>query len=525
MLFPSYRPEEYTGRGDKYLKEISNELRRIIAKKQNFFSDKNLKLNSQNLRKIATCLTEFGEDIHNEIGIWNSLEFYNIEFFGTPLPLTIDIDKNKEVSGFNKARVQYLLWNLYTELLFGMLIGPNHPDFIQLAEVLSEFLQKRFSSMPKNSGVKMFLESANNQAWDVKKKLVWMGTRSYLFRHHFENYLVKNEKAEPDISTIDDFICQDCTRWSGLGVIDILASTIRISDNERRTLRSWHERHLAWYKLLSADDIQTKALNIINGETYLITNSRNPNPYKEGQLIQASLVPWNSMWYWSGSQRRYEKCDHQLIEDVRKNLFQHCSRIIYRYHKSYLEKAKESLKKQHTEFRDYFGDNFFLFKDGLSMAADLQKLYRKRFDSAPPEQVKRVMKDHGLKNPCPDMPFPEELLDCENGVALYFNKEEGLEIIKDMNSIIIAMKKQGNNLTKDELFLLRGLIRSESVSIQFVSYLIDKFSAESINSTFLLDHDQNSIGLHYLFRSYKGHYYRTRYPTISLPDFYKSDKC
>ena len=43
MLFPTYRPEDFTGRGDKYLKDIANELRRLIAKKQNTFSDLKLK--------------------------------------------------------------------------------------------------------------------------------------------------------------------------------------------------------------------------------------------------------------------------------------------------------------------------------------------------------------------------------------------------------------------------------------------------------------------------------------------------
>ena len=97
MQFSTYRPEDYTGRGDKYLRDIANELRRRIAKKQNTFSDRNLKLNSQDLRTLSTCLVEFGEDLHNDIGIWKSLEYYNNELFGTPLPLVVNKDDLEDI--------------------------------------------------------------------------------------------------------------------------------------------------------------------------------------------------------------------------------------------------------------------------------------------------------------------------------------------------------------------------------------------------------------------------------------------
>ena len=480
MLFPSYRPEGYTGRGDKYLKEIANELRRRIAKPQNTFSDKNLKLNSQDLRTLSTCLVEFSEDIHNDIGIWKSLEHYNAELFGTPLPLIINKDSTVDLSGISRTRVHFLLWNLYSELLPDLVLCPDHPDIFSLTEVCSEFLKNRITPIPTDSGVKLFLQSPNDHAWEVKKKLIWLGTRSYLFRCNFENYLSEQNKTEPEIQTTDDFICQECTHWSGLGVIDILAQTINVSDAERRDLRNWYKRHMAWYKLLSVDDKQAKAINIINDEIYIIANSRIPNPFKENQLVMASLVPWDGMWYWSGNQQRLDQCSEEQIKELRKNFFQHCSKIIFRYHKNYLEKANESLKRQDDEFTEHFGNEFVIFDDGLSMAAELQKLYSKRFNSAPPEQVKKVMKDHGLKNPLPNMPFPEELLNCEDGVALYFNQDEGLEIIKDMNSIIGGLKKKGNNLTKEELYLLRGLVKCDSVSVHFVHYMIERFGTESI---------------------------------------------
>ena len=129
------------------------------------------------------------------------------------------------------------------------------------------------------------------------------------------------------------------------------------------------------------------------------------------------------------------------------------------------------------------------------------------------------MKDHGLKNPLPNMPFPEELLNCEDGVALYFNKDEGLEIIKDMKFIINGLKKNGNSLTKEEQYLLRGLIKCDSVSVHFIHYMVERFGTESIKSAFLIDNETDEIGLDYLLHKYKGHFYRTRYPSTSLLEY------
>ncbi|MGO8699848.1 MAG: hypothetical protein ACLQVY_19280 [Limisphaerales bacterium] len=38
------------------------------------------------------------------------------------------------------------------------------------------------------------------------------------------SYLDEHQ-GEPDIQTKDDFVCQHCPEWSGLGVIDVLAGT------------------------------------------------------------------------------------------------------------------------------------------------------------------------------------------------------------------------------------------------------------------------------------------------------------
>jgi hypothetical protein len=39
-----------------------------------------------------------------------------------------------------------------------------------------------FRQQPKDSGVARFLQTPNRRGWDIKRKLVWAGQHSYLFR-------------------------------------------------------------------------------------------------------------------------------------------------------------------------------------------------------------------------------------------------------------------------------------------------------------------------------------------------------
>ena len=102
---------------------------------------------------------------------------------------------------------------------------------------------------PGTRAVKSFLQSSNDHGWDVKRKLVWLGTHSFMFRTMFARYIDEEARGKADIGHTDDFICQHCTRWSGLGAIDILAGTLDISEDDRRDLRSWYERHTAFYRI------------------------------------------------------------------------------------------------------------------------------------------------------------------------------------------------------------------------------------------------------------------------------------
>jgi hypothetical protein len=114
------------------------------------------------------------------------------------------------------------------------------------------------------------------------------------------------------------------------------------------------------------------------------------------------------------------------------------------------------------------------------------------------------------------MPFPRDLLDSENGIGVYYNPDEGMEIMTGFNSIISGLNKRGKDLDEEEERGIRSFIWSDLVSPKFVRRLTREYGSESIEAAFLIrgSHDESHID--YLLRRYKGAYYRKRYPRITL---------
>ena len=293
------------GRGDKYLREVAREVARTIRAAQRNFEFETLRLLPEELRELSLVLAGFAEDLHNDIGIWRAYETYNCERFGACLPITEGSDRIP-VSLISVDRIRHLLWVVYAVLKPELVLGPMQRDLEGLAEVVADTLAARIAPVPRDSGVKRFLETPNEHGWDIKKKLVWLGTRSYLFRTACRQYLAENETGVNDdkIGSTDDFICQECTQWSGLSVLDILAGMLPVTEEQRKVLRGWHERHAALYRIDSAGSEVLEITNLINDRTYRVMMGSGPQPFQPGSIVFGSLVPWGEYWYWLGTLRQ-----------------------------------------------------------------------------------------------------------------------------------------------------------------------------------------------------------------------------
>ena len=180
------------------------------------------------------------------------LERYNTEFFGTHLPFLSEQRTLFAQDAISPSRLQHLLWILYPQLISDLLLCPDHTDLVRAAQVAAEVLQGQFADLPKDSGVKHFLGTPNKHGWEVKRKLVWLGTSSYLFRVFCQRYIEEQNAEFSDVAVIDDFLCQQCTEWAGLGrSMSSPACWTFLRSGADLHLAS--ERHNAVFKVLSGN--------------------------------------------------------------------------------------------------------------------------------------------------------------------------------------------------------------------------------------------------------------------------------
>src|ERR1039457_5604917 len=95
-IFLSARLPGFTGRGDKYLGEIAQELRRVLLKTQNTFVYPSCRLPDAAWSDVAALLVEWAEDVHNDIGLWRAVETHQRRCFDTPLPLIVNEASSEE---------------------------------------------------------------------------------------------------------------------------------------------------------------------------------------------------------------------------------------------------------------------------------------------------------------------------------------------------------------------------------------------------------------------------------------------
>jgi len=519
QTFLSARLPGFTGRGDKYLGEIAQDLRRVLWKTQNNFAHATCRLPDIAWSEVAVVLVEWAEDIHNDLGLWRSVEAHQRQWFGTPLPFIV-APADGEPQGFDARRIQYLLWNLWHCFNRKLMISPTHQDLKRLADASGWFLQERFAWLPRDSGLKRFLTTPNDFGWDIKRKLLWAGINSYLFRFLFLKYL-DDQKRKPDIAAKDDFVCGHCTEWAGLGVIDVLAGALDLPESDRATLRTWYERHRSFFRVLGRHEEEGElktitARNLVNGQPYAVRMNIAGCPFETGMVVYGALTPWRGEWYWSGAQETFENMPEHEEANVRKEMLETASAIAYRYCPGEAEKARGLMRQLDAKLVAHYGADLVTFPDGLALAAAEQKRMESDWAAAKPEQVARIMDERGLNSPRPRMKLPPEFLNHDQGIGAFSNPDEGQEFMLGFNHLVSAFRKKGCGLVEDELHAVRGFIVNAGISPAFVRRLAAEHGAESVAKTFLVRDFPPEWSLEVLLRRHKGHFYRKRYPSLSL---------
>ena len=190
--------------------------------------------------------------------------------------------------------------------------------------------------------------------------------------------------------------------------------------------------------------------------------------------------------------------------------------IVCRYCKEYEAQVRRKASDLHERMIKYYGKDLVAYPDGLSMAADWQKEFRWHWESNPEQDVKKVIEKHGLKEGRTRMNCPKDLLEHTDGLGVFLNLDEGKEIMTHFASLVTGLKRNGETLTGDQESAIRGFFDADAVSPRFVKRVLDEYGDESVKTTFYLKGALPSYWLDYLLRCHKGHFYRKRYPSLSV---------
>ncbi|MFK7979752.1 MAG: DUF3843 family protein [Saprospiraceae bacterium] len=518
--FKSNRPEGYYTFTDKQLSKICKEVEQFLQK-QNFLLLRTL--SATRIRALAQIITEFGEDTYFEIGLWDTLEQTNQRLFGNPLPFSKPENEEHSDFPFDEYKLAHLLWNVFLIFKEQDYFSPQHADLLPLAEKLSYFLEAKFDKLKGESSVKKFLITPNKLGFQVKRKLVWLGKHSYLFRHLCDYYLYLNDASNLEFNeTIpywDDFLCQECTLWSGMGALDFLTEVIGLTDAQKLQVSNWYERHVAYYKILEVNKDEIKAENLIINKVYLISDPQDNvsnSPFEKGMIIYGGLVPFEEKWYWSGNQRELRSKDSE--QEIARNFKIKSPSINYRYDKEMLVMAKKRTLENYEYYKNYYKKDYAEFKTGKEYAkVNFERMLDEQKQRLSPTAYEEQLLKFKEARITAESIQSKSILESEQGICSFYNPAIGEEIIIGYHKIKAALQKNGENLSIDDIEIIQHFFQDSTISLEFVKFLIREFGTASIAVAFYLK-KRPKYWVDYLLRKMNGQSFRNRYPMLSVMD-------
>lgn len=492
MNLRKHRPSGFRGKGDRAVLNLHKEMSRFLLRLKGQLNANLLNVSSEDLNTLSAALVEFAEDLYNNIGLWESLENYNLQQFGTPLPIVLAQGKHIIDEPFDPFRIKYFLWNFLPELssLKQQHITPFDADLDKISLQVAEFFDENFLKIPRGSGITKFLNQPNKFISQIKKKLIWIATDAYLFRTHLVHYLEK-EELKPLPAAIDDYACQVCTTWSGLGAINILALVLNLPEEEKKDIINWYKRDLAIFEVKELKGRTSQLLNQVNGRSCWVVEENTRATYKVGDLVMGSLYQYKNEWYWSGAKAAIPAMLSSKVDEILQEIKSQASYIYGDLENKLQERYSYMMEKMN-------GIDLHYFDDGRALKLFIKKLHED------PIAVEKEVLTH--------VDIPRN----KNGVALFLSKDDTPKIFADYNDLSKALKKEGNHLDEVDKKSLRDLLMSKNVNPKFVKRLAQEYGTASIFQYYFGKKEVEHFALDYLLRKYKGQYFRERFFARSL---------
>jgi hypothetical protein len=547
MDFALNRPQGFEGAGDKYLLDIAARLTALLIEVQDeMWLYSYLYLSDEWLQTLALVLVEFAEDLHNDIGLWRSLEAYQQAFFGTPLPVVVPPGKRWRGKKLMEARLRFLMSVLYPFMQKDMILGPDDEGLPEMSQPVTKFLIEAFAEVPRGSGIKQYLSQPVRHARDVSDRLAWLGQSSYLFRLIFAGNVARDIDGKVEPAAARDFLYTATTVWSGLGVNDILAATLDLTEAQRAGVRSWYEQHLACYLVETVTRGELLLKNLFNEAYYRVELGDTEPRIEAGTMVRGALVPWDGVWHWVAEPEIYREPGRTDFEEIKTALMVEQPELVYLYDPDRLAQDRALLAEHYDHFADHFHEGVVYFSDGEQLAEGMIE-YRAQFRQPPDYDKLRygymssvrkggasieAMPDRGndigypkFENPATWrdeygkvdertdlLPYAHYPSAIENAFGMFFNRQEGIELLHDYNGVEMVMTSLGMLFEDEEREAIRRIVEDKTISPAFIESLIMENGLGSIAGAYGIDNWKTEVSQAFVLRQYKRHFYRRRYP-------------
>jgi hypothetical protein len=518
------RPAGPRGKIDRYLPKIASDLKGVIHRVKRDMPKLGESIDSGCEDVLAAYSVLFGEDIHCRLGMWRALEKWNEDLFGTPLPFLVPVGGSEEkLRGFDPRRVQHFLWRAITvhhdEPDGFFFMNPCHEELAILAKEVSQFLKLRFSKkMPQDSPIRRILGKCYPEAPDLKEKLVCLARGSYLLctraphddprdAHSINEYYSR-------VNELDDYICQSCSSWAGMGALDLLPGILGLEGQDKEDLASWSRRILSAYKVTGIQRFGDKVdnmevLNLLNGKTYTVIVGTAMN-VEVGYLLYGSLVPWRGNWFWSGAQRSLGMPKPGREEEIKEDLEKNHPNWVYRSCPDKEEKAWEIIRRHHNHFINYYGDDLKVFPDVETMARSEKERteaynQQRAWAKGTPGEEPKIGKDF----------FPDSMMEWSGKAAAFSDPAIGISYIPEFCLIESAMcdPLRDDDEAMDRLW---HLMEDHTAPPSLVRRLVREYGADGLARLFKCKGHPGELVVEYFLRCFKGERYRKQTPHVSV---------
>lgn len=491
-----FRSEELKGESHEALVKLSKQISAIIESQE---EDGPFEIDDTVRQIFGEVLAMWFEDVYNDIGVWNVVENHYLRHFGVKTPFAAFTEAEDKAYTYSPSVIAHILWVLYGEYAIeDYTISPYINNIKELALDIAALFEQ--TKLPKDDILKQFYKVKPQYVYEIKQRLVALGRDSFLFTFFWHLNKPQTKNTNHLIFYTDEMICEKETAWAALRPVDVLADLMDMPDAEKEDLRAWNERHFSIYKVTEIDEENEMlyVTNVINQSPYIVKLEQSQVPFELNQYILGYLVPFGKYWYWSGTQSPIPQ------KELKKNLdrMKMEPHLIARFDKANLANQIAIIQRHNAIYREAIGTNFKLYDSPKAFKEEMRKM------------VYDINKKLKAENNIKGSSLPQITFDRLKGkIGFFLNDTEGFEVGVDIADVFTGFQKQGIDLTKDELYALRGFMEDEGTSILFAQYFIDLYGDASLKKAYYFPEDC-TYAAPYLLRRFKKDQFRNIYPRM-----------